>query len=281
MSDQVADRETSGAAGIENALCRSLLFEALSLALSEPADAALARLRSREAREALLFAAGQLDRVEGSGLGPLAEAVAGPGAVFPSRDALSMEYQRLFGHTARGPVSAYETEYGDDTLFQKPQEMSDVAGFFGAFGLTPASGATERVDHIACEVEFASFLARKEAYALESGDTEMLEVTRAAQRSFFRDHLGRFVPSFARRTAGVDPDGFHARAAMLLLELTRAEGRRLEVSLGPEMLRLREPVDDGAPMACGSCDGAETPGDADEADAGSPLVGIDPPLAGQ
>ncbi|MBI1950834.1 MAG: molecular chaperone TorD family protein, partial [Acidobacteria bacterium] len=173
---------------------------------------------------------------------------------------LTASHLGLFGHTVRGPVPAYETEYGEDTLFQKPQEMSDIAGFFSAFGLVLDPHRHERIDHISCELEFMAFLSRKEAHALEAGDAEMHRETRRAARLFLRDHLARFAPSFARRAAAVDPSGFYGRLALLCLDFIKAECDRHEAPPGPEMLRLRLPIDDGAPLACGAAEGCGVPG---------------------
>ena len=115
-----------------------------------------------------------------------------------SLPSLIAAYQRLFGHTARGAVSPYETEYGNESLFQQPQEMGDLAGFYRAFGLRLNVAERERLDHISCECEFMLFLALKEAYALEHADTAMGEETSKAVRLFLRDHLGRFGPTFAK-----------------------------------------------------------------------------------
>lgn len=248
------------------ALCRSLLYEALSLGFRPPEQRTLDRLAAPDAAAALAEAAGYLDdeapRPAAEGRGGLAARVRALSGAADARavDTLMVSHLRLFGHTVRGPVPAYETEYGEDTLFQKPQEMSDIAGFLKAFGLALDPRRHERIDHIACELEFLAFLSRKEAHALETGDTGMLEATRRAVRLFLRDHLGRFAPSFARRASAADPSGFYGRLALLCLDFVRAECRRYDAPVGPEMLRLREPIDDGAPIACGAPGGCGVPG---------------------
>jgi TorA maturation chaperone TorD len=78
---------------------------------------------------------------------------------------LTALHRRLFGHTVRGEVPAYETEYGDEALFQQPQELSDLGGFMQAFGLKLRPDAHERIDHVSCECEFLAFLGYKEAFA--------------------------------------------------------------------------------------------------------------------
>ncbi len=236
------------------ALCRSLFYEALSLGFRPPAGGAPWRFGSAEAAAALAAAAALLDADARAVLETKVRALV-------SHDDLSDPAAQeaillgLFGHTGRGTVPPYETEYGDDTLFERPQELSDLAGFLTAFGLRLGPATRERIDHISCELEFLAFLARKEAHAVETGDAEMAEETRRATRLFLRDHLGRFLPSFAHRVMRADPDGFYGRLAGLCLEFVRGECARFAVPIGPGLLRLRLPIEDQAPMACGSAGG--------------------------
>ncbi len=248
------------------ALCRSLIYEALSLGFRPPAARTLDRLAAPDSVAALAEAAEYLDgetpRPVADGRNGLAHRVRAlaRAADAPNVETLARSHLRLFGHTVHGPVPAYETEYGEDTLFQKPQELSDIAGFFAAFGLVLDPHKHERIDHLSCELEFLAFLSRKEAHALETGNAEMREETRRAARLFLRDHLARFVPSFARRVSAADPSGFYGRLALLCLDFIKAECERHDAAAGPEMLRLRLPIDDGAPVACGTPDGCGVPG---------------------
>ena len=235
------------------ALCRSLLYEALALGFRPPTPETCRRLGTDSAAAALSEAAALLDGEEGMTLAKWARSLAAP-AVALRLEELSAAYQDLFGHIARGAVPLYETEYGDDTLFQRPQEMSDIAGFFRAFGLVPNPAARERIDHVSCELEFLAFLARKEAHALESGDTAMQEATHHATRLFLRDHLARFAPSFAQRLRREVPRGLYGNLGNLFLEFVQAECRRFQAPSGPASLRLRIDLDDNAPILCGGGD---------------------------
>jgi len=237
-------------------LCRSILYEALSIGFSPPTPTTLSRLVNADSVAALVDAAAVLDAKLETEIAVRVRALTG-GPVEPTLASLAERYSRLFGHTARGPVPPYETEHGEDTLFQKPQEMADLAGFLKAFGLVLDPRLHERIDHVSCELEFLSFLARKEAYALECDDQPMRLETRRATRLFLRDHLARFVPSFARRAMQADPGGFYGGLAALCLDVVRADCALFEAPLGPQMLRLRLPIEDRAPMACGwtnACD---------------------------
>jgi TorA maturation chaperone TorD len=179
----------------------------------------------------------------------------------PSLEQAESDYNRLFGHTLRGRVCPYETEYGKAHAFQQAQMLSDLAGFYYAFGLRPANGISERVDHIAFELEFLEFLSRKEAFALERDDQDMLEVTRLAVKKLLREHLGRFGRAVGWRLRREDRDGFYGRLGSLCAVFLRIECERQAVPVGPEVLELRSTEEERVPMACGTAhDGQETGG---------------------
>jgi hypothetical protein len=209
---------------IDSAYCRATLYSALALGFRPPTDEAIGRLATPQNAAALGEAAAMLDADGKLGLASLVQAVA-------------------------------ETEYGNEALFQQPQEMGDLMGFYEAFGLTFRVEEHERCDHISCEWEFLSFLALKEAYALDHQDLEMLEETRKATRLFLRDHLGRFLPAFAKKLSREDRSGFYGTLARLGLAFVDLESSRFTVPLGAINLGLRPTDDDRVPMACGS--GAE------------------------
>jgi len=237
------------------ALCRAILYGALALGFRPPSEETVARLISEKSGVALGKAAALLDPNRESGLAAAALSVTLAAAAVTE---LLTSFRCLFGHTARGVVPPYETEYGAGALFQQPQEMGDLMGFYRAFGLTLNPTEHERADHISCELEFLTFLALKEVYALEHQDAPMLEQTRKATRLFLRDHLARFVPAFTKKLAREARDGFYNDLADLCHKLVTQECTRYGVPLGPENLALRPATDDRAPMACGS--GAECPG---------------------
>jgi DMSO reductase family type II enzyme chaperone len=232
------------------ALCRSALYSALALGFDRPGKELGRVLLSREGARALagLLADCALPQTR---LPARLEQLAG---TVPDLEL----YTGLFGHTARGALSPYETEYGGETLFQQPQELGDLAGFLAAFGLRMAEGQHERVDHVRCECELMAFLARKEAHAHETCDAAMLAETRKAERLFLRDHLGRFAPAFGERLHRADPDGFYGLLGELLRLFVEAECRREAIEPGPEGLGLRLGLaDDGAPMLCGGADACQ------------------------
>jgi TorA maturation chaperone TorD len=239
--------DVTTSADVDDALCRSALYEALALGFRAPTAEMVGRLTTPGGAAGLIAAAAALDP---STLAPLVRRLA---ETDTRPTALAAAHRRLFGHTARGEVPPYETEYGGDELFLQPQELADIGGFYAAFGLAVPAGAGERPDHASCECEFLMFLARKEAAALEGADAAMLAETRRAARLFLRDHAGSFLPAFGARLEHADPGGFYGALGSLCGRFVAYECRRLDVSAGPATLRLRLPVEDRTPMACGSC----------------------------
>jgi DMSO reductase family type II enzyme chaperone len=226
------------------------MWEALALGFRPPTAETLARLASGEGARALADAADRLDPVAAGGrLAALALALAVEPP--PSVEALGLLHGQIFGHTARGAVPPYETEYGEDSLWAPQREMSDLGGFFRAFGLRLDPQARERPDHIACECEFLLVLARKEARALARGDRAGAEATARAARLFLRDHLGRWAPALGARLARLDPGGFYGALGRFLAAVVTAECARAGLEAGPVFLRLRSADPDGTPAACG------------------------------
>jgi hypothetical protein len=99
------------------------------------------------------------------------------------------------------------------------------------------------------------FLALKECHALEHDDRDMLAETRKAQKLFLRDHLGRFLPTFAVQLTRQDRAGLYGLLGEFALRFVSAECARFKLNVGAANLSLRPADDDRVPMACGN--GAE------------------------
>lgn len=237
---------------IDAALCRATIYSALALAFRPPTDETITRIIEPENSAALAAAAALIDSSSKTNLAGAFETLAASGRAV---SILASSYRALFGHTARGIVAPYETEYGNEALFQQPQELADLMGFYRAFGLAMRADRRERADHISCECEFLAFLAMKEAYALEHHNSAMLEDTVKAQKLFLRDHLGRFLPTFTQQLGREHAAGFYAKLADLCLRFVSQETNRLGIRLGAANLPLRPADDERVPMACGN--GAE------------------------
>jgi TorA maturation chaperone TorD len=234
----------------DQALCRSFIYNWLAVALQFPTPDTASELLSEKSKTALPSLAGW---IAGDTAPGLMKAVNGLVESFESQslETLRTAYVRLFGHTARGLVCPYETEFGQSGEFQQPRQLGKVNGFYNAFGLTVSRTGRERADHVSCELEFMAFLSRKEAFALEQGANEMLQETQKAARLFLRDHLGRFGRAFAYLLCKEDCQGFWGRLGGVLFEFITIECRRLNIAAGPPLIPLRPVEEAEVPMACG------------------------------
>ena len=101
-----------------------------------------------------------------------------------------------------GPAPPREVSY-HDTL-ELGSLMSELAGYYNAFGYHPATG--EAPDHAAVEVGFVAYLRLKEAYAVAAGNAEHAATTAHAVERFRADHLAVFAAPLAAVLAhsGID-----------------------------------------------------------------------------
>jgi TorA maturation chaperone TorD len=223
----------------DRSLARAVVARHLKHALRAPDPSSYRDLFSPPAAEALGRAVSVLGVPEWA-----------PGSR-PPLSGLTSSHVRLFGHSLRGRVCPYEIEYGKREPLLQAQELSDVCGFYRAFGLEPSSSVVERWDHVAVELEFVELLSMKEAYALETHQEEMFELTRHALKRFVREHLGFFGIALGSALQEEDPDGFYGRSGALLTGFLIAVSEELGIPAGPRTLPLSSVDDDPVPMACG------------------------------
>lgn len=166
-----------------------------------------------------------------------------------STEALQSEYVRIWGHTISRECPPYETEYGNAHIYQQAQVMSDIAGFYKAFGLEISGGISERLDHISVETEFMHFLTFKEAYAAGRQERERASICLDAQKKFFSDHLGRWVPLFTRLLGKKAGMGWYREIAMLTERFLTGEALYLNVK-PDEILEYHPAGREDSPFSC-------------------------------
>lgn len=221
---------------INRALARSYLYHLSSLLFLYPEETVLSSLGWEEAGEAVALL-GSPD-----GLTETLESLKGS---LQSVDAMRSEFSKIFGYTLQCDCPPYETLYGSGgyagantqlagaQVFEQSQTLGDIAGFYRAFGLEVSDQIKERLDYISIELEFMSFLAYKEAYALisdggEDEKAERVEICQDAQRKFLNDHLGRWALFFTDRLAEKAKDGFYLWLARLTGKLLAFEIKAIE-----------------------------------------------------
>ena len=208
------------------------LFRRPSRDLAERCHAALCSL------EALLLACA-FDDDRGL-LIELRQALLAGGVAEPSP--LSDEYHRLFDGTMLCPPN--ETAF---VRRDKGAVISDVCGFYRAFGFTPRSDTGEKPDHLVTQLEFCAMLL----VMLHGAQTpEQHDVVRKALVEFADCHLGEWLATFAARLGSVTDLNFYRALALALpaawAALAAAHGLRIE----PVSSAAPEPEPD-EPYECG------------------------------
>jgi TorA maturation chaperone TorD len=217
MADDILTPAERAVAG---ALARGAIYRLLGEAFAYPRA-----WRFQEMAHVAGMAAGGLTTPEPV-QGPLARLADAARDADPA--AVAAEYVFLFDRQVR--CSPYEGAYGAARgLAGKGAGLADVAGFYAAFGLRPAGAQADTEDHVAAELEFMSALAIKEAWALGEPDDDALQVTRAAEAVFVRDHLGTWAGAFARDVQAATPLRFYVAAADVLAAWMEAECAALGV----------------------------------------------------
>jgi TorA maturation chaperone TorD len=160
-------------------------------------------------------------------------------------------HQRLFAGAVT--VAPYESSYERDP-FRQARVMSDVAGFYRAFGAEAHGPAAERPDHAGTELEFLGFLAERRVAALETGATDDAQRIGEIEHAFVVEHAGRWLPGFFRALAAADPEGpFGALGVVgeqaLVAELVARDA--LDAASGP-LTRAERTAVEGDDLECGA-----------------------------
>lgn len=181
-----ATRETPRPAA-EAPLVRAAGYALLARALAYPDAKAHAALRE--------VAELARDLLAGTPLADLARLAAGA-----EREWLESSHVRLFTVSASPDCPTFETAFLSTDPGQQTARMADIAGFYRAFGVDPASPGF-RHDDICVELEFMGYLCGKEAHAAEHLGAPRVRQTVKAQRTFLKEHLGRWGAPLGRRIA--------------------------------------------------------------------------------
>ena len=143
------------------------------------------------------------------------------------KQSLMAEYDRLF---RAGIVWLYGAEHLVENEFQRANILSDIMGFYTAFGLEPDK---ERPDSITCELEFMYGLIFKadrvhqDLVAENAGDK--IDVCRDAEKKFFTEHLEPAAKLIAKKIISESKNSFYKKSAKELLAFLRSEKRQFEI----------------------------------------------------
>ncbi len=134
---------------------------------------------------------------------------------------LMVEYDRLF---RTGKVWLYGAEYLVKNEFQRANILSDIMGFYTAFGLEPDK---ERPDSITCEMEFMYGLILKRDHAGQLPDDEQakekMDVCLDSEKKFFIQHLEPAAVLIAEKIISQSENCFYVNIAKDMLEFLTSE----------------------------------------------------------
>lgn len=220
---------------VQHALWRADMYRLLAVALVAPAA---------DQRHHLAVLIDDLASLAPVFAGPFREPLQAVHNALPGDDAKhTAEYSRLFLTATACPAAE-----GSYHLADRGAILGDVAAFYSAFRVThaPHHGPP---DTITAQLWFMHYLALKQVHAHLADASEGFAITRAAERSFLRDHLGRWAPRFAERLRDTTVIPFYRHVAELLAVWIRAECVRCHIEPPPLPTTLRTPPDE----ACLRC----------------------------
>lgn len=217
-------------------LARANLYRYLSVAPLPPADPRFRLLADADFRSVVITA---LDWIREDpafhpaklGPGELHPRDIDVGSLFPDEEGMPGFYLEVFGHSISKDCPPYENEYyaNNDVTFRS-QRLADIAGFYRAFKLDRAAGARDRIDHLSFEAEFVQIVIARQLYATEQGWNDALaETCRQAQRRFFAEHLGWWLPAFGVRLEARTDSRFYTGLARFVRGFAAAERAMLEL----------------------------------------------------
>ena len=137
---------------------------------------------------------------------------------YPEKKELFSEYDRLF---RQNELWLYGAEYMAENEFQRSRILSDIAGFYKAFGLETDK---DRPDLLVSELEFMHYLLYKQ---INAPDNQKASICQDAQIKFFNEHLYPAAKKFSKKIISLARDDFYLKAGQELLEFLESEKRAL------------------------------------------------------
>lgn len=210
---------------IESTLQRAAVYDLLARSIAYPDGATFASLLETAEAAAPLLA------------GTPAEAIL-PLIDVADQEELKASHIRIFTLSCSPDCPTFETAFLSNDPSQQTARMADIAGFYRAFGVDPATPGF-RPDDISVELEFMGYLCRKEVHATEHLGAPRVGQVRRAQRMFLKEHLGRWGAPLGRRIAFRSPgERFYFAVGDAMSDWLDAECERL--GTGP-IERVDEP----------------------------------------
>ncbi len=137
------------------------------------------------------------------------------------RENLVVEYDRLF---RAKEIWLYSTEYQAENEFQRSNYLSDITGFYKAFGL---QSSRDRPDSLSSEFEFMHYLIFKTQKAERKMDDpsreEKISVCQDAQKKFFLEHILLAAQKIGAAVISKTSHWFYAGISQEMLDFLKKE----------------------------------------------------------
>lgn len=104
--------------------------------------------------------------------------------------------------------------------FQRVQYLSDIMGFYKAFGVEPDK---DRPDSLHIEFEFMHYLVFKRLKALKNNSEDNAFVCLDAQKKFFNEHLYPAAKKIGEAIISKSKNNFYVEIANIMLEFLESE----------------------------------------------------------
>ncbi|TAN58867.1 hypothetical protein EPN16_08430 [bacterium] len=142
------------------------------------------------------------------------------------KEGLRREYDRLFRAQS---TWIYTCEYISEHEFQRANYLSDISGFYRAFGV---EADRDRPDSLAMELEFMHYLIFKALYADTHRENdakagEKMFICVDAQKKFFTQYLCLPAKQIAQAVISKTSHNFYKETAARLLEFMESEEKLL------------------------------------------------------
>lgn len=243
---------------VEDLLSASQIYQFLSTCLLEPNKKTLALLNNKEYMDEVKSCLGQ------HGNGELSETFKElhEGLKNADVETLTQGYRNTFGGaTVAMDCPPYEMYFSGSHIWQQTQDLSDISGFYKAYGIEieDDKSSSRRWDHIAVELEFLHFLTYKLAYAIENHGDEEQESCLSGKKKFLNAHIGRWIHAFSKSVFKKSPEAFYRQAAKLANSFVHIEMKKLNVDAEEiDEYQGNEPdymqrLEGKSAMACDSC----------------------------
>jgi len=201
----------------ESSLARAVIYQLLARCFSYPDQELLDLFDSARIEEYL-----ELWRYVGSDARGIMARIVGWVEECPNREAalkeLEKEYTRLFVNAyPKLFAPPYSSVYLDKARRVWGPSTGEVARLYEAAGLGIAADFHDLPDHIAAELEFASYLIGEPLKGGENGSTPTPDLV-SIEKRFFEGHLFKWAPVFFSRVIECSRVTFYREIALLARE---------------------------------------------------------------